>query len=190
MVCLKLCCLLWQDLPGLSKSVSDALEKLTKAVSSVTDTAGDPELAAYLQTALTRQQFGKLWIAETVENAKSCLGDSDGVSTDVPVSSPRGTADEEKEPLASPKAHSEVEAGSEAKEKAADGGALESKTSEGTSVAGSNHNPPLARRSSSARSQSIPVAVVSKLLSYSIKLLQTRTQWLFKTYLICGALWR
>ena len=134
---------LLQDLPVLSKSVADALEKLEKALSGVpTDYSKDAELTAYLETAHQRQDFGRLWSCLSAEEASRYLDDSRSTTagatasaaTSTPVSSPKAVEDEVKnsEPEASPHAASEMEA--------ADG--KDNKPgSESTSVAGSGQAP-------------------------------------------------
>ena len=134
---------LLQDLPVLSKTVSDALEKLEKALSGVpTDYSKDAELTAYLETAHERENLGKLWGCLTVEKAKlltddsgsTTVGPSVSAAASTPVASPRAAEDEVKtEPQPSPPAASDVTDGKDGKDT--------KPGSESTSVAGSGQAP-------------------------------------------------
>lgn len=96
-------------MPGVSKSVSDALEKLRKALDTVPDEASaDPELEAYVVTAKFRQSLGEVFGASTVEMALGFLSDGSSTTAGTGISTPVSTQveavedDSQKDPSASP----------------------------------------------------------------------------------------
>ena len=100
---------LCQDLPGISKSVSDALDKLGKALQTVPDDmTGDPELEAYVATGKFRQSLGQVFVASTVELALGFVSDGSSTCAGTGISTPVSTQvdavedDSQKEPLSSP----------------------------------------------------------------------------------------
>ena len=101
--------ILWQELPGISKSVSDALDKLCKALLTVPeDFSKDPELEAYVATAHFRQNLGEIFRADTAEIARGFLVDGGSTTTGTGLTTPVSTHVEamedesQKEPSASP----------------------------------------------------------------------------------------
>ena len=101
--------ILWQELPGISKSVSDALDKLCKALATVPeDFSKDPELEAYVATAHFRQNLGEIFRADTVEIARGFLVDGGSTTAGTGLTTPVSTQVEamedesQKEPSASP----------------------------------------------------------------------------------------
>ena len=114
-----------KELPGIRKSLCDAVGKLEDhlKITEKQDDKDDPELLAYRNTACFRLRLGKLWLAETMEEAKELANMQDnqvllkyGIHIAVPVEHDAAAASaEQAEAAADANADAVKEAGGEEK---------------------------------------------------------------------------